>query len=116
MNTDIYKKKLEDERLVLMDSLSRMGKNVNNNEWEAIPTEVNEIESDENDMADRFEDYEKDSEEVRALSARLREIDHALLHMKNGKFGVCRVCGKKIEGDRMNANPAATTCKEHLNE
>ena len=117
MNTDTYKTKLEDEKRVLVSELSKLGKNIDPEagKWEAVPEEMVEMEADENDLADRFEDYEKNSEEVRALSARLREVAGALGRIKAGTYGVCEKCGKRIEEDRLEANPAAKTCKEHMN-
>ncbi len=117
MNTDTYKQKLETEKANLLGELSKLGKNIDpdRGEWEAVPQINDEIESDENDLADRFENYEKDSEEVRVFSARLKEINEALSKLHNGTFGICKICGKKIEDERLDANPAATTCKEHLN-
>jgi RNA polymerase-binding transcription factor DksA len=35
--------------------------------------------------------------------------------MDSGSYGKCEVCGKAIEADRLEANPAAPTCKEHMN-
>ncbi len=100
-----------------MEQLGRMGKNVDASQgkWEAVPEKMDEIESDENDLADRFEDFEKNSEEVRVFGDRLKEIEGALLRMKDGTYGTCSVCGKKIEPERLEANPAAATCMEHLN-
>jgi RNA polymerase-binding transcription factor DksA len=117
MNTDNYKHKLEEEKKVLLAELSSLGKNIDpeHNGWEAIPEKMNEMEADENDLADRFEDYEKNSEEVRALDARLKEVVTALKNIDDGTYGICKVCHGRIEEERLNANPAATTCKEHIN-
>jgi RNA polymerase-binding transcription factor DksA len=35
--------------------------------------------------------------------------------MEEGKYGICKVCGEEIEEARLEANPAAETCKAHLN-
>ena len=43
------------------------------------------------------------------------EIDAALEKMEKGTYGICEVCNKPIEEDRLEANPAAKTCKEHMN-
>ncbi len=117
MNTESYKQKLEEEKSRILSDLSKMGKNVDPERgvWEAVPEKMDEIESDENDLADRFEDYEKDSEEVRVFSGRVNEINEALERINKGEFGICRVCNKKIEEERLDANVAATTCIEHLN-
>jgi len=56
------KEKLEKERDVLLDQIRDIGKlNPETNEWEAVPEERDSRESDQNDMADRFEDFEERS-------------------------------------------------------
>src|SRR3989338_4151204 len=48
------------------------------NEWEATPEELDSPESDENDKADRFEDFEARSSMMRTLEPRLNNILKAL--------------------------------------
>ena len=108
--------KLEEERDVLLGQLSDMGKyNQETNEWEAVPEERGSREADQNDMADRFEDFESRSTMIKALNTRLQNIVKALENLSKASFGRCEVCKKDIESARIEANPAATTCKEHLN-
>jgi len=40
----------------------------------------------------------------------LKQLDEALERIKNGTFGVCRVCGKEIGHDRLEAVPTTTIC------
>lgn len=111
------KEKLETERDVLLGQLGDIGKlNPETNEWEAIPEELNYKESDQNDMADRFEDFESRSIMIKALEARLNNILDALKGLNRESFGKCEVCKKEIEMVRMEVNPAARTCKKHLND
>lgn len=109
------KEKLEIERDVLLEELRDMGKlNTETNEWEAIPEELDSPESDQNDMADRFEDFEAKSSMIKTLEPRLNNILKALKGLNKESFGKCEVCKKDIEMTRLEANPAARTCKEHL--
>ena len=109
------KEKLEKERDILIEELRDMGKlNTETNEWEAIPEELNFPESDQNDMADRFEDFEARSSMLKTLEPRLNNILKALKELPKESFGKCEVCKKDIEQDRLDANPAARTCKKHL--
>ena len=71
--------------------------------------------SDDNDAADRFEDFEERTSMLNTLQARLTDIKDALAKIENGTYGKCEVCGKPIEKDRLLANPAARTNKEHMN-
>lgn len=110
------KEKLEKEKNVLVDQLRDIGKlNPETNEWEAIPEERESRESDQNDMADRFEDFEARSIMIKALESRLNSILSALKGLNRESFGKCEVCKKDIEMARMEVNPAAKTCKKHLN-
>lgn len=43
-------------------------------------------------------------------SNRLKLIESALTRLKNGKYGVCLKCGKKIPEDRLRAIPYALLC------
>ena len=109
------KEKLEKERDVLLVQMRDIASlNPATGEWEAVPVERNYQESDQNDMADRFEDFEERSSMLRDLGTRLENILSALTRINKGSFGKCEVCGMDIEGTRMEANPAARTCKKHL--
>ena len=110
------KDKLEKERDVLLEEMQDMGKlNPETGEWEATPEEVEHAEADQNDMADRFEDFEARSSMIKVLEPRLHNILSTLKRLNNrGSFGKCVVCKKDIEMTRLEANPAAQTCKKHL--
>ncbi|ACO04388.1 MAG TPA: molecular chaperone DnaK [Persephonella sp.] len=46
----------------------------------------------------------------------IRKIDESLQMMREGRYGICEVCGKEIEEDRLEAVPWTTLCKEHAEE
>jgi len=109
------KEKLEKERDLLVEQMKDMGKlNPATGEWEATPDERDYQESDQNDMADRFEDFEERSSMIRDLGTRLNNILSSLKNINKVGFGKCEVCEKDIELSRLEANPAAKTCKKHL--
>ena len=117
MNKQKLKEKLEEERDALLLQMKDMGKlNPETGEWETIPEEQPFPESDQNDMADRFEDFEERSSMMRTLEPRLGDILKALKAINKETFGKCKVCKKDIEAARLEANPAARTCKQHLEE
>jgi DnaK suppressor protein len=111
-----FQKKLADERNVLISELkgiSVQSDKQDKDNWEAIPgIEVDE--ADSNEVGDRISQYEGNTALVTELEARLKELDLASNKIKAGKFGTCEVCGKNIEEDRLGANPAARTCKTHI--
>ena len=115
MDKKKIKDKLEKERDILLEQLRDMGKlNPETGEWEATPEKLDFPESDQNDMADRFEDFEARSSMMRTLEPRLNSILKALKNLSKESFGKCKVCKKDIENSRLEANPAAQTCKKHL--
>lgn len=115
MDKKKIKENLEKERDVLFEQMKDMGKlNNETGEWEATPEELEFPESDQNDMADRFEDFEARSSMIRTLEPRLNSILKALRGIGRDSFGKCDVCKKDIEMARLEANPAARTCKKHL--
>jgi RNA polymerase-binding transcription factor DksA len=111
------KEKLEKEKTLLIEEMKDMGKlNPETNEWEATLEEMGYIETDQNDMADRFEDFESKSSMMEILESKLKKVLHALRGISRESFGKCEVCKKDIELARMEANPAAQTCKKHMDK
>lgn len=112
-----YEARLVEEQTKLQEDLSNIGTfNTENSQWEAMPTQQDGPESDPIDLADRVEEYESRSEMVKTLSRRLTDIENALTKIPLGTYGVCEISGEKIEEARLDANPAARTCKHHINE
>lgn len=115
MKTDVYKEKLNEEKKVLEEELGSLGKLINpkTGDWEASPeneTNTQEVQ-DEADISDRAEDYEERASKVDTLEKRLGNVNGALERIENETYGFCEKCRKEIEEDRLEANPAATTCK-----
>jgi RNA polymerase-binding transcription factor DksA len=109
------KEKLEKERDVLIEQLKDMGKmNPKTGEWEVTQEDLGYKDTDQNDLADKFEDFESKSSMMEVLEPRLNSILGALKNINKESFGVCKVCKKDIEAARLAANPAARTCKKHL--
>jgi len=112
MKIQVYKTKLEEEKKILESELADMGVfDEKTGKWDAVPEKQEMPEADENDLADRAEDYEERTSTSVALSARLDEVKNALKEIEENKYGNCDACGKEIESDRLDANPAAHTCK-----
>lgn len=109
------KEKLEKERDELLEEMKGMGKfDAETGEWETIPAEAEFPEADESDKADRFEDFEAKSSMMKTLEPRLQNILKALKAVSRESFGKCEICKKEIEMSRLEANPAARTCKKHM--
>jgi RNA polymerase-binding transcription factor DksA len=118
IDTDKFKKKLEEEKITLAKELKGLGVlNTDTGNWETTPNmeEIKNFEADENDLADRSEDFQERTSTLNTLGARMNEVEAALSRIEENTYGKCEVCGKDIEEERLKANPAAATCTEHMN-
>lgn len=117
LNKQKLKEKLEKERDVLLAQLKDIAKlNPKTGTWEATPEDMGYRDADQNDMADRFEDFESRGGMLDVLGPRLKSIQNALKAINKDTFGTCKICKKEIEMARLEANPAARTCKKHIEE
>lgn len=82
-------------------------------EFEALLEDI-----DPKDLADIAAD-DIDRKTLEALNQqdikRLRLIDSALSRLKNGRYGLCMRCGKRIKTERLEAIPYALMCIECKN-
>jgi RNA polymerase-binding transcription factor DksA len=110
MNTEQYKEMLEKEVEQIKVGLSTIGHetDVIKNDW--TPNATSEPENDVDLLADQAEELETNAGIVDTLEERLQEVNNALTRIETGTFGKCMVCGRNIETQRLDANPAATTC------
>ncbi len=117
IDTKQIKTKLEEEKLALEKELANVArKNPDNLEdWEAVPEKDGGIEPDENDQADNISEYEDNNAIVNRLEPRYRDVKLALEKIESDNYGLCEVCGEMIDEERLSANPAARTCREHMN-
>jgi len=120
MDTKKYKNKLEEELKILEKELQGLGiiNPENSKDWETIgdaETNANDDHSDPNDNADDQEEFGERQAILNDLEIRHNNIKKALLKIEAKTYGKCEVCQKEIEEKRLEANPAATTCIEHMN-
>lgn len=115
MNTDAYKARLSEEAQKLEGELKTVGrKNPSNpNDWEALPQDT-ELAADPNDVATEIQGYEDNTAILKDLETRYNEVLAALKRIDDGTYGTCEVSGEAIEEDRLDADPAARTCKAHM--
>jgi RNA polymerase-binding transcription factor DksA len=116
MDTEYFKEKLEEELFSVEKELNSVGrKNPDNkNDWEAEPADFDTDQADESEKADKIEEYEENTAVLKELEIRYNDIKDALAKIENKTFGVCEISGEPIEEDRLIANPAARTCKKHM--
>jgi len=116
MNIEHFKERLQGEKATLETELATVGRRNPSNpaDWEAVPQAVGQ-EADPNDQADLMEGYGENSAILTDLENRYNDVLAALSRVENGTYGTCTVGGEPIEEDRLEAEPAAKTCKAHLN-
>lgn len=115
-DTSTYKTRLEDEKIRLVAELESIGRRnpSNPSDWEPLPQETG-LEADPNDRADQMEGFEENAAILKDLEIRYNNVLAALARIEAGTYGICEVSGEEIEAERLDADPAAPTCKAHIN-
>ena len=117
INPNVIREKLEGLKSALFEELSTMATyNAQNDDWEIRFDNDPHNEADEDIISDNAEAAEEAIATLALLETRYRNINRALTRVADGTYGNCELCGQPIEADRLEANPAARTCKEHLND
>jgi len=110
-----FKKKLDAELKLLESELKELGwKNPETGEWEATGGDMDSTATEEDELADKQEEYEERREEIEPLEARWNDVKLALEKIDEKIYGICETGDEQIEEDRLEANPAARTCKAHM--
>ncbi len=111
-----YKAQLEAHKQNLTKELGSVGQINSSNpaDWEAVQSETEEDTADRSEVAESITEYESNTAILKQLETELFEVNGALDRIEKGTFGTCEVCGSEIEENRLNANPSARTCIEHI--
>ncbi|XKT75287.1 MAG: TraR/DksA family transcriptional regulator [Patescibacteria group bacterium UBA2103] len=118
MDIEKYKARLLEEKAQLEEEMKGIGRQNPDNpsDWEPTPANDGELDIDLNDRADNHEESMERSAVLTELEVRHKNVEAALKRIEEGTYGTCEVSGEPIEEDRLDANPAATTCKAHMND
>lgn len=113
---ELLKNKLNEERATLEKELSTVGirSDKNPNDWDPKPEEMDISEADRNEVADKIEEFRNNIAIEKDLEIRYEEVVSALKKIEENTYGICETCNEEIEEDRLEANPAAKTCKSHM--
>ena len=112
-----FRTELEGERVRIINDLKGIAVfNQHTGDWEAI-TETDEADSaDDNLGADALEALEERLATLSALEITYNDIERALRKLNEGGYGICEICDRTIEEDRLNALPTARTCTQHMDQ
>ncbi len=117
IDLDFFKEKLNEELLLVERELQEIGaKNPSNqSDWEAQGNSLDIDTADETEVADKMEELGNNTAVLSSLETKLKDIKDALEKIENDNYGICEISGEMIEEERLIANPAARTCKAHMN-
>lgn len=116
LDIEYFKKRIEDELGALVRELESLGRiNPDNpNDWEAVQGELNVLEMDPNEVADKMEEFEIETATLKELELRFNILKKALERIEDGSYGIDVVDGEPIPKERLEANPAARTKIENV--
>ena len=115
MDIQQMKDRLLGEKATVEAELSTVGrKTATPGDWEGTPGATDPTATEPDEIADKIENFEENTAIVKELEIRLGDINAALAKIDAGTYGTCEVDGSPIEMDRLEANPAARTCKAHM--
>lgn len=114
------KSRLEAELSQVESELATVGVQnpANKGDWEAKETDMDVMNTtaDENEAADKFEEYTENRAINDELEITFNNIKRALAKIEGGTYGTCEVSGEPIETERLEANPSARTCTSHMSQ
>ena len=110
---EFFRKKLTEEKADLEEELNEVAQKSPGQVWQATSGSLDVDSADENEVADKFEEYEGNKGVMEKLQKQLSDVDSALIKISNGTYGLCEICKKPIEKDRLKANPSAKISIKH---
>lgn len=122
MLTDVQKtalkERLEGEKKLLEEELGRLGTRNPDapGDWVAAKPAGDEFGADRIDNAGVIEEMHENNASMNELEGRYNSVTRALDKFTSNTFGICEMSGHEIEIERLEANPAARTCKEHMHQ
>ncbi len=114
-DTQKYKNKLEAKLKKLEEELLEVAEKEKDSTWEAVQTETDVDTADRVDVAEAIENYESNFSISSMLEKEIFDVKDALAKIESETYGVCEVCQKAIEDERLDAEPQARTCELHMN-
>ena len=105
---DFFKKLLRDKRKEIVDIIEQLREmsQIKNNEDTDMPKNSFNAGEEGGDALDREQSFFMISRELRYLN----QIDNALAAIDKGTYGICKVCGKDISRERLEAVPTTNVC------
>jgi RNA polymerase-binding transcription factor DksA len=111
----------EHARQLIVSERERLESLVREREAEGIGTEseaeslseLSSLDQHQGDIGTETFEREKDFSLLEQLEAEIGDLDAALRKVDEGTYGICEICGRPIEPERLEALPGTRTCIEH---
>lgn len=103
-------KKLLEQKKSLEEELSATGKKDNTSQDENFQSRFPNYGDKEDENAAEVAVYSDRIAIEQELEKDLRDINKALKNIKDGKYGVCKYCGKPIDERRLMIRPTSSSC------
>lgn len=122
MNIDTHKQRLLEEKALLEKELGTVAEPVahatggfqaKEDDFSNEPASLDPVE-----LGTELESLTRNEAISDTLEQRYKNVTDALAKIESddGSYGVCEISGETIEEDRLAANPAARTCKAHMEQ
>ena len=104
------------------EALTRQARSSLEHDRDDLQRRIDELATEDSDLSfdENFADSGQvaaEQNEAQSLSASLQEqlddVQRAITRIDEGDYGLCEVCGKQIQEERLKAVPAATLCIDH---
>ncbi|GAE33876.1 TraR/DksA C4-type zinc finger protein [Halalkalibacter akibai] len=112
INYNEIKQALQDRKQTVEDHINYHFKEEQNRTLSFSTGELSQYDNHPADAATDLYEREKDFALLEQAERELEEIKHALAKFEEGTFGICEVTGQTIPYERLEANPAARTVVE----
>ena len=97
-----YKVQLEKEKQKLLKDLHKA------EQPESFGSDVDDFDEEKNEV----ENFENKLAIAQTIKDRINEIDAALGKITTGTYGICEICGKKIEEKVLDVSPESRLCRK----
>lgn len=106
-----FKNKLIEERDLLEEELSSFSHKdpALKGNWETDFPSYGDNRAEQDENANEVEEYINDLPVEYSLETKLQHINEALEKIENGVYGICEICEKPIENERLEIEPSAKT-------
>lgn len=110
-----FKKKLLEEKEEQLKSLRNREKEIDET-MDLLDSELSSYDNHPGDIGTEVYMLEQEKGYIEQIKSTIEKIDNSLEDIKNGNYGICDNCNKRIKEERLDLIPYAKTCLKCANE